>query len=79
MSGDALIEKCWQEKSGCGYTITECIRNRKLSLAAGEPADSNQKVIDVALKYGYDSTDSFTRVFSDFMVSRLRWFQRTVL
>ena len=50
----------------CGYTITEYIRNRKLSLAAGELADSNQKVIDVALKYGYDSPDSFTRAFSRF-------------
>lgn len=49
----------------CGYTITEYIRNRRLSLAAAElAADSHTKIIDTALKYGYDSPDSFTKAFT---------------
>lgn len=50
----------------CGYTITEYIRNRRLALAAGELAAGNMKVIDAAVKYGYDSPDSFTKAFTRF-------------
>lgn len=50
----------------CGYTISEYIRNRRLSLAGNELATSEKKVIDIALKYGYDSTDSFTKAFTRF-------------
>lgn len=51
----------------CGYTITEYMRNRRLALAAGELAtDDTKKVIDIAMKYGYDSPDSFTKAFSRF-------------
>ncbi|MBD5089780.1 MAG: AraC family transcriptional regulator [Clostridiales bacterium] len=50
----------------CGYTVTEYMRNRRLALAAGELATSDTKVIDIAMKYGYDSPDSFTKAFSRF-------------
>lgn len=50
----------------CGYTVAEYIRNRRLALAAGELAAGSAKVIDVAMKYGYDSPDSFTKAFSRF-------------
>lgn len=50
----------------CGYTVTEYIRNRRLALAGGELAATDEKVIDVALKYGYDSPDSFTKAFTRF-------------
>lgn len=50
----------------CGFTISEYIRNRRLSLAGNELATSEQKVIDIALKYGYDSPDSFTKAFTRF-------------
>ena len=50
----------------CGYTIAEYIRNRRLALAAGELAAGNMKVIDAAVKYGYDSPDSFTKAFTRF-------------
>lgn len=50
----------------CGYTITEYIRNRRLALAAGELASGNAKVIDTAIKYGYDSPDAFTKAFTRF-------------
>jgi len=50
----------------CGFTVGEYIRRRRLALAAGELASSDAKVIDIALKYGYDSPDSFTRAFTRF-------------
>lgn len=50
----------------CGFTVSEYIRNRKLALAGGELASTDIKVIDVALKYGYDSPDSFTKAFTRF-------------
>lgn len=50
----------------CGFTIAEYLRNRRLSLAGNELATSEEKVIDVAIKYGYDSPDSFTKAFTRF-------------
>lgn len=50
----------------CGFTIGEYIRYRRLSLAGEELSQGNAKVIDVALKYGYDSPDSFARAFTKF-------------
>ncbi len=46
-----------------GYTLSEYIRRRRITLAALELHRSKAKVIDIALKYGYDSPDSFTRAF----------------
>ncbi len=50
----------------CNYTLGEYIRNRRLSLAGSELASTNQKVIDVAFKYGYESPESFSRAFYNF-------------
>jgi len=50
----------------CGFTVGEYIRNRRLTLAAQELCSTDIKVIDVALKYGYDSPDSFARAFTKF-------------
>ena len=50
----------------CGYTLGDYIRNRRLTLAGTELANSGAKVIDVAVKYGYDSPDSFSRAFNRF-------------
>ena len=50
----------------CGYTLGEYIRLRRLSLAGAELANGKEKVIDIALKYGYDSPDSFTKAFQKF-------------
>ncbi|MBI9048148.1 MAG: helix-turn-helix transcriptional regulator [Anaerolineaceae bacterium] len=49
-----------------GMTITEYIRNRRLSLVGQELVLSEEKVIDIALKYGYDSPESFSKAFSRF-------------
>lgn len=45
-------------------TLSEYIRRRRLSRAAFDLQGSDVKVIDVALRYGYDSPTSFTRAFS---------------
>ncbi len=50
----------------CGYTVAEYIRNRRLALAGCELLADKAKVIDLALKYGYDSPDSFTKAFTRF-------------
>lgn len=50
----------------CGMTVGEYIRSRRLSLAAQELSRSDIKVIDAAVKYGYDSPDSFARAFTRF-------------
>lgn len=47
-----------------GMPLSEYVRKRKLTLAAIELQGSNVKVIDLAMKYGYESTDSFTRAFA---------------
>ena len=50
----------------CGYTLGDYIRWRRLSLAGREFAEQNAKVIDVALKYGYETPESFSRAFTRF-------------
>ncbi|WFR59494.1 AraC family transcriptional regulator [Anaerocolumna sp. AGMB13025] len=46
-----------------GVPLSEYIRRRRLTLAAFELQNSNEKIIDLALKYGYNSPDSFSRAF----------------
>ncbi|MDO4863367.1 MAG: AraC family transcriptional regulator [Ruminococcus sp.] len=50
----------------CGMTVGEYIRARRMTLAAQELANSDEKVIDIALRYGYDSPDSFAKAFQRF-------------
>ena len=49
-----------------GITANEYIRNRRLSMAGQEISISDSKVIDIALKYAYDSPESFTKAFTRF-------------
>lgn len=46
-----------------GISLSEYLRRRRITLAAMEIQNSNIRIIDVALKYGYDSHSSFTRAF----------------
>jgi AraC family transcriptional regulator len=46
-----------------GVTAVEYVRRRRLTLAAQELMCEGTKVIDIALKYGYESPDAFTRAF----------------
>ena len=50
----------------CGMTVGEYIRARRMTFAAQELMRSEQKVIDIAVKYGYDSPDSFAKAFRHF-------------
>lgn len=46
-----------------GISLTEYIRRRRLTLAALELSESDTRVLDVAIKYGYTSNDAFSRAF----------------
>ncbi|MEK0317689.1 AraC family transcriptional regulator [Cohnella sp. 56] len=48
-----------------GVSLSEYIRRRRLTLAAFELQTTNAKVIDVAMKYGYDSPEAFARAFKN--------------
>lgn len=46
-----------------GMTVAQYVRNRIFTLAAQELATTSIKVVDVAMKYGYDSPESFSKAF----------------
>ncbi|MDD3705193.1 MAG: AraC family transcriptional regulator [Clostridiaceae bacterium] len=46
-----------------GISLSEYIRRRRLTLAALDLKDTNLRIIDAAVKYGYSSADSFSRAF----------------
>ncbi len=46
--------------------ISDYIRKRRLTLAGAELKGGNAKVIDIALKYGYNSSVAFARAFQSF-------------
>lgn len=50
----------------CGYGVGEYIKNRRLSMAGHEVLNTDKKIIDIAMEYGYDSADSFTKAFKRF-------------
>ena len=50
----------------CGMTVGEYVRSRRLAEAGSELIMTDAKVIDIALRYGYDSPDSFTKAFTRF-------------
>ena len=50
----------------CGFTVGEYIRQRRLTLAGSELISTDKRIIDIAVKYGYTSADSFTKAFTRF-------------
>ncbi len=46
-----------------GIPLSEYIRRRKMSLAAVDLQSGDEKIIDIALKYGYASPTAFNRTF----------------
>ena len=50
----------------CGFSLGDYIRMRRLSLAGEELSKGGGKIIDIALKYGYDTPESFSRAFTRF-------------
>lgn len=58
-----------------GFTVKEYIRHRRISLAASELHSSDSKVMDIAIKYDFESQDSFSRAFkriTGFLPSQFR-------
>lgn len=50
----------------CNISIAEYIRKRRLSNAGFDLYHSNEKIIDIAIKYQYDNPTSFSRAFEKF-------------
>ena len=48
------------------YPLSEYIRFRKLSCAARDLHENDEKIIEIAFKYGYESQDSFSLAFKKF-------------
>lgn len=46
-----------------GVPLSEYIRRRRMSLAAVDLQSGNEKIIDIAVKYGYSSPTAFNRAF----------------
>ncbi len=49
-----------------GITLSEYIRRRRMSRAAVDLQSGGEKIVDVALKYGYSSPTAFNRAFQAF-------------
>jgi len=48
-----------------GMSISEYVRRRRLSQAVFDIQHGNEKIVDIALKYCYESQAAFTRAFRD--------------
>ena len=46
--------------------LSQYVRERRLTLAAFDVVRSDERLIDIALRYGYDSQDAFARAFRQF-------------
>ncbi|WP_211296411.1 AraC family transcriptional regulator [Paenibacillus donghaensis] len=46
-----------------GVSVADYVRRRRLTLAAQELAVSKLRVLDIALKYGYESPEAFAKAF----------------
>ncbi len=51
-------------KTIAGISLKEYIRKRRLTCAAYDLVETNEKIIDLAYKYQYESHESFTRAFT---------------
>ena len=49
------------------YTVSEYIRKRRLSMSTLDLIKGKEKIIDIAIKYNYDSSQSFSRAFKSMM------------
>lgn len=45
-------------------SLGKYIKDKKLSLAAKDLVETNEPVMSIAYKYGFDSQQTFTRIFS---------------
>lgn len=50
----------------CNISLSEYIRKRRLSNAGQELIEGKEKIIDIAIKYQYENSTSFSRAFEKF-------------
>ncbi|GAB2952532.1 helix-turn-helix domain-containing protein [Hafnia psychrotolerans] len=58
------LQKIFKRETGCA--IGEYIRNRKLTIIAQRLKDSDESIIYLAERYGFDSQQAFTRTFKKY-------------
>ena len=46
-----------------GYSVKEYIRHRRISCAVKDIMETDDSILDIALKYGFESNEAFTRAF----------------
>ena len=49
------------------YTLGEYIRKRRLSMSAIDLIEGKEKIIDIAIKYNYESSQAYSRAFKKMM------------
>lgn len=54
-------------KEAVGDSVMRYVTRRRLALAAAEIANTDESILDIALKYGYDSHEGFSRSFKAYM------------
>ena len=54
-------------REAVGDSVMGYVARRRMSLAAGELAGTDSTVLEIALRYGYDSHEGFTRSFKAYM------------
>ena len=59
-----FLQRGFSLMTGCG--IGEYMRNRRLYQAALDLKETDDRVIDIAFRYGYETPESFTKAFSRF-------------
>lgn len=60
-----------------GEPVAEYIRKRRLTEAANELLNTNNKIIDIALKYQFSTQESFTKTFKKFYGIPPKEFRKT--
>lgn len=50
----------------CGYSVMEYVRSRRMARAGEDLLATDATVTELAMRYGYDSPDSFTKAFTRF-------------
>jgi AraC family transcriptional regulator len=48
-----------------GDTLKEYIRKRRMTLAANDLVETDKKIIDIAIEYGFNTQESFSRCFKE--------------
>lgn len=49
------------------YTLADYIRKRRLSMSALDLLDGKEKIIDIAIKYNYESSQAYSRALKKMM------------